>query len=41
VLLLAVLRSSLGTGTNLDIATTDQIRPTVTTTANAMNVRIA
>jgi hypothetical protein len=36
----AVFRSSLGTGTNFDIAATDQIRPIEITTANPMNIRI-
>ena len=36
----AILKSSLGTGTNLDIAATDQIRPIATTTAIPIPVRI-
>jgi hypothetical protein len=36
----AVLKSSLGTGTNFEIAATDQIRPIATTMPSPMAVRI-
>ena len=36
----AAFSSSLGTGTNFEIAATDQIRPIATTMASAMAVRI-
>lgn len=37
----AVLKSSMGTGTNLDIAATDHVKPIATTTAIPIHARIA